>query len=103
LTLALLTCLRNMAFKVFDVLGDIKSDIRSAQDRKDRRLIIEWLSKSSPDPSKEHNIARDKHQPTTGSWLINGEKLQTWIESKNSLLWLCGGGMNRFFDHFRVY
>jgi hypothetical protein len=61
-------------------------------DLEERQRIIEWLSISLPDTSKEHNIARDKHEPTTGSWLLESPQLKTWMESKNSLAWLNGEG-----------
>jgi hypothetical protein len=58
----------------------------------ERQQIIEWLSFAVPDPSKEHNIAREKHEPTTGSWLVESQQVKLWMESKNSLTWLNGGG-----------
>jgi hypothetical protein len=78
--------------KSFDILEDIKEQIRFAQEDKKRLRIVTWLSVGVPDPSKEHNIAREKHEPTTGQWLINSEALQTWINAKNSLIWVNGGG-----------
>ena len=78
-----------------DILEDIKKEIRAAQGHADRRRIVDWLSKSVPDPSEEHNIARDKHEPTTCEWLIKGGQLDTWMSSRNSLLWLQGGGESR--------
>jgi hypothetical protein len=50
------------------------------------------LTKSVPDPSSEHNLAREKHEATTGSWLIEGEELKTWRIGRNSFMWLNGGG-----------
>lgn len=75
-----------------DILGDIRSEIRAAQRNKDRSQIIEWLAKALPDPSTEHNIARDKFEEGTGSWLIDGDRLETWSDTANSFLWLNGGG-----------
>ncbi|TGO50759.1 hypothetical protein BOTNAR_0380g00010 [Botryotinia narcissicola] len=67
------------------------SEIRAAQIDKERSQIIEWLAKSLPDPSTEHNIAREKFQEGTGSWLIDGYHLKIWSRSENSFLWLNGG------------
>jgi hypothetical protein len=78
--------------KSCDILEDIKDEIRKARESSDRKAVIKWLSRSVPDPSKEHNIAREKFQPTTGSWLLEADELEAWMNSKNSLLWLTGGG-----------
>jgi len=49
--------------------------------------------KDVPNPSKEHNLARERYQETTGSWLLkNGGAFDTWKTADNSLLWLNGGG-----------
>ncbi|KAF7891938.1 hypothetical protein EAF00_008240 [Botryotinia globosa] len=61
------------------------------QSDKERSQMIEWLEKSLPDPSTEHNIAREKFQEGTGSWLIDGNHLNNWSKTNNSLLWLNGG------------
>ncbi|KAF7891328.1 uncharacterized protein EAF02_001653 [Botrytis sinoallii] len=74
-----------------NILEDIQSEIRAAQRDKERSQIIEWLAKSLPDPSTEHNIAREKFQKGTGSWLIDGNHLNTWSKTNNSFLWLNGG------------
>jgi hypothetical protein len=83
---------RNAASKIFDISVDIRSEIRSARDEDNRRRIVAWLSMGVPNPSKEHNLARERHEATTGSWLVEGDELKTWISSKNSFLWLNGGG-----------
>ncbi|TVY93678.1 hypothetical protein LAWI1_G001865 [Lachnellula willkommii] len=67
-------------------------DIRLARIDDDRRRIVGWLSKGIPDPSQEHNIARDKHEESTGSWLINDSNdYLGWLTAPNSFLWLNGG------------
>ncbi|TGO09617.1 hypothetical protein BTUL_0159g00020 [Botrytis tulipae] len=74
-----------------DILEDIRSEIRATQRDKERGQIIEWLAKSLSDPSTEHNIAREKFQEGTGSWLIDGNHFNTWLKTDNSFLWLNGG------------
>jgi hypothetical protein len=68
------------------------TDIRLEQEKSERKRIVKWLSTSVPNPSKEHNIAREKHEPTTGSWLIKSNELETWVKGNNSFIWLNGGG-----------
>lgn len=68
---------RDMTFKDFDILRNIRTDIRMAKDDQDRRQIVQWLTQSVLDPSKEHNLTRDQHEATTSSWLIEGEEFRT--------------------------
>jgi hypothetical protein len=56
---------RDMTFKDFDILRNIRMDIRMAKDDQDRRQIVQWLTQSVPDPLKEHNLTRDEHEATT--------------------------------------
>ncbi|TGO37662.1 hypothetical protein BHYA_0092g00450 [Botrytis hyacinthi] len=81
----------HVSMRDHDILEDIQSEIRAAQRDEERSQIIEWLAKSLPDPSAEHNIAREKFQEGTGSWLIDGDHLKTWSKTNNSFLWLNGG------------
>jgi hypothetical protein len=50
--------------------------------------IIQWLS--TTDPSVNHHAACEKHQPTTGEWLIKRADFEEWKWTRNSLLWLHG-------------
>ncbi|KAH7417391.1 hypothetical protein BKA64DRAFT_299615 [Cadophora sp. MPI-SDFR-AT-0126] len=81
----------NMSLQNFDILEDIRSEIRAAHDKEDRMQIVAWLSRGVSDPSKEHNIARENHEPTTNSWLIDEPKVDDWVREKNSMIWLNGG------------
>lgn len=76
----------------FDIITNIRSEIISAQNNESRRRIVGWLSKGVPSPSKEHNLAREKHEETTGSWLIESDDFKNWLSQPNSFLWLNGGG-----------
>ncbi|KAF7889319.1 uncharacterized protein EAF01_010812 [Botrytis porri] len=81
----------HISLRHHDILEDIHSEIRAAQRDQERSQIVDWLAKSLPDPSTEHNIAREKFQEDTGSWLIDGNHLNTWSKSSNSFFWLNGG------------
>ncbi|KAL9607602.1 MAG: hypothetical protein Q9167_007497 [Letrouitia subvulpina] len=52
------------------------------------RKIRDWLS--APDPSSNYNAAREKQQPTTGDWFINGSQFAQWKIDDCSFLWLYG-------------
>ncbi|CAG8962108.1 hypothetical protein HYFRA_00005151 [Hymenoscyphus fraxineus] len=74
----------------YDISVDILKEIRNAQVENDRLRIIQWLSNSALDPSLEYQIARDKHEATTGSWLLANDDFGSWMGASNSLLWLYG-------------
>ena len=48
----------------------------------------EWLD--PPDPSPNHNNARDVHHENTGQWLLEDERYITWKQKANSFLWING-------------
>ena len=47
-----------------------------------------WLD--PPDPSINHNNARNKYFENTGQWLLDDEKYLTWKQQPNSLMWING-------------
>ena len=77
--------------KQSDILESIRDDIKQSQSDQEHQRILKWLGKSVPDPSQEHNAARDKHENGTGSWLVDSDELKSWATKKNSFLWLNGG------------
>lgn len=55
---------------------------------KDRQKICSWLS--APDPTSNHEAARKKQQPTTGTWFVGGSQFEEWKVTSCSFLWLHG-------------
>jgi hypothetical protein len=47
-----------------------------------------WLN--APDPSTNHNSARDKHLPGTGQWLLQKKEYVKWKKQANSFMWING-------------
>lgn len=86
---------RNLGSEQYEIALDIRNELKSGKDVREtiekRREIIKWLS-SGPNPSQEHNVAREKHEKSTGSWLVDGEAFKTWLADENSFFWLNGGG-----------
>jgi hypothetical protein len=60
-----------------DIFTSIQQDIKQAQDDRDRKRLVQWLSNSVPDPSLEHNSARSNYEESTGSWLIDSGELRS--------------------------
>ncbi|CAG8974637.1 hypothetical protein HYALB_00012105 [Hymenoscyphus albidus] len=81
---------QSISSQQYDISADILREIRNARDENDRLRIIQWLSNSALDPSLEHQIARGKHEATTGSWLVANDDFESWMGASNSLLWLYG-------------
>ncbi|KAH6886789.1 ankyrin repeat-containing domain protein [Thelonectria olida] len=50
--------------------------------------VLRWYKTS--DPERNHRLAKDKHEPNTGSWVFEDEKFQHWKETTGELLWLHG-------------
>jgi hypothetical protein len=51
------------------------------------RDVRNWLS--PPDPSTNHNIAREAHQTGTAAWFFKRDVFPEWKE-RGSLLWIHG-------------
>ena len=83
---------RSLQFDHSDILGDIRKDIATAQDSSHRQQLLNWLSKSVPDPSFEHNYALKRYEEATGSWLLDGNALKEWLITPNSFLGIYGNG-----------
>ena len=81
-----------------DIQG-LRKAVEDAQADSKREAILDWLS--DVDPSTQYNLARQKHEPGTGEWLVNTTEFQTWQESPSSLLWLHGQGT--YHIHCSVY
>ena len=47
-----------------------------------------WLS--PPDPSINHNTARNAHHEGTAEWFIHGNTFSEWKSSTGSVLWIHG-------------
>ena len=69
-------------------ITDRLDNLLHGRDAETYRNIIDWLS--PPDPGSNHNAARGKHEPFTGSWLLQSEQYQRWKNSQVRHLWLHG-------------
>jgi len=87
-----LTIFSETTHETANIVEDIKKELHDVRREQKHKDIIAWLSTGLPDPSTEHEIARSKHEATTGAWLLESEELAKWIGADNSLLWLYGGG-----------
>ena len=47
-----------------------------------------WLN--VPDPSINHNNAREKHLKGSGQWLLEEKRYIEWKEKSNSFMWING-------------
>jgi hypothetical protein len=52
------------------------------------RKICDWLSPS--DPWTSHGLARERHEPQTGSWLLQHHRYVAWKSGSTRCLWLHG-------------
>ncbi|KAL2859852.1 ankyrin repeat domain-containing protein [Aspergillus lucknowensis] len=74
--------------QVQDCILEIKSLVERTNASQVSSTIRAWLT--APDASLNHNAACAKCHPSTGLWFINGHQFRTWLEERNSFLWLNG-------------
>ena len=71
---------------------DATQEVRHAIEDASRSLlhekILQWLR--TADPSTNHNDAWEKHEPTTGTWLLKSPEFVQWRDGKGEFLWLNG-------------
>jgi hypothetical protein len=53
-----------------------------------RERIFKWLS--AVNPFSSHAAARKKCQSLTGLWFVKGVQFEQWLDSPNSVFWICG-------------
>lgn len=69
---------------VKQMIQDTSSLFQSDQDRK----IENWLS--PPNPSTNHNAAKEKHLEGTGQWFLESTEFSAWKSSTKSAIWVHG-------------
>lgn len=74
--------------QIQDGLSEVKSLVERTNASQVSLTIHGWLM--APDASLNHNAAYAKCHPSTGLWFVNGHQFRTWLEERNSFLWLNG-------------
>ncbi|KAH0534139.1 hypothetical protein FGG08_007265 [Glutinoglossum americanum] len=80
-----------IALTTGDSVAELRNAVALAQLDVKRNAILSWLT--CTDPSKNQIAARQKHEPSTGGWLMKRSEFERWKTAPNSLLWLHGKGM----------
>jgi hypothetical protein len=60
----------------------------AAQQAEQYRKIADWLA--PPDPWTNHESARQRHEPQTGTWLLRHNQYLAWKSGSVRLLWVYG-------------
>ncbi|KAJ6069108.1 NACHT nucleoside triphosphatase [Penicillium canescens] len=74
--------------QIQDGISEVKSLVEQTNASQVSLAIRCWLM--APDASLNHNAACAKCHPSTGLWFVNGYHFRTWLEERNSFLWLNG-------------
>lgn len=69
-------------------ISEVKSLVERTNASQVSLTIRGWLM--APDASLNHNAACAKSHLSTGLWLITGRQFRTWLDERNSFLWLNG-------------
>lgn len=89
-TLRLSVAIHDSVMDMKDNVTQIAGSIQTIQVTIDDKTkdILTWLT--SNDPSTNHNSARHKHEPTTGTWFVQSKAFLKWTKDTNASLWLTG-------------
>jgi Cdc6-like AAA superfamily ATPase len=79
---------RNTALSIQESVGGVRSSVDTAAITERHAKILNWIKLS--DPSSNHNVARKKHQPTTGTWFLESEQFVSWMEERIRSIWIHG-------------
>jgi len=80
--------IRSDQTRLLEGFETIKSNVAAIPRIVIDRRIVNWLK--STDPSTNHESARQKHEPTTGNWLIQSDTFHKWENSTSMSLWING-------------
>ncbi|CAG8079967.1 unnamed protein product [Penicillium nalgiovense] len=69
-------------------ISEVKSLVERTNASQVSLIVRCWLM--APDASLNHNAACAKYHPSTGLWFVNSRQFRTWLEERNSFLWLNG-------------
>jgi ankyrin repeat domain-containing protein 50 len=69
-------------------ISAIKSLLNLVRFSQISQTVRDWLK--APDAATDHNDLCAKRHPATGVWLVRGPTFTTWLEGRNSFLWLNG-------------
>lgn len=73
---------------VTSTLVGLDQKVDDFQSKEELRQIRLWLN--APDPRVNHAVARQKHEPQTGSWFVDSGHFSSWLTLPNSTYWLHG-------------
>jgi hypothetical protein len=76
---------------ISDEISRIRTVIEKIQQDTDRLDLLKWLSPE--DYSERYNDIRERHENSTGDWLIRNHLYTKWKVTPGSFLWLYGKGM----------
>jgi hypothetical protein len=74
--------------QIQDSISEVKSLVERTNASQVSLEIRCWLT--APDASLNHNAACAKCHPGTGLWFVHGHHFRSWLEERNSFLWLNG-------------
>jgi hypothetical protein len=77
-----------MASDIHDAVKDLSQVVESEIRLISKEKVLAWLERSNPHPN--HLAAVEKHQKSTGSWLLESDPFSTWIKNPAAPLWLHG-------------
>jgi hypothetical protein len=75
---------------IADEVARIRTIVGETQQDKSRFKLLEWLSPEKF--SKRYNDIRERHESSTGDWLIGNQFYTSWKTNPGSFLWLFGKG-----------
>ncbi|KAJ5171628.1 NACHT nucleoside triphosphatase [Penicillium capsulatum] len=74
--------------QIQDDISEVKSLVERTNASQVSFTIRCWLM--APDAALNHNATCAKCHPSTGLWFVRGHQFRTWLEERNSFLWLNG-------------
>ena len=73
---------------ITSALVHLNQKVDNSQSKEELRKIYQWLN--APEPRLNHAAARQRHEPTTGSWFVDSDRFNDWLSLPHSSFWLHG-------------
>lgn len=71
-----------------EMMTEVRDVVQNEIERKEMEKTKQWLQ--STDPSSNHRVAQEAHEPLTGNWLLELSDYCAWRAGSGALLWLNG-------------
>lgn len=82
--------IKSATYEAAENFAQLKGAFNAKVEEDERVTIRRWLHPDGIDPEPSFKAALNLRHPSTGTWLLDLDSFQAWLESDNACIWLYG-------------